>query len=329
MKIYENYSATYPDALNHYWNFSKFSDDDLSSAMFFGWAYMDNLSSHLSDISSHDNRIYLNNEQPCALQTTDQRAISSSLDSDKIFNTVYTLCPYTAKWINFLEKDDRFKYIFTPFNKDYVVDKVEDKQFDALYWGGMHGMDHKDIIDSIKGHKYNFLTVGPQTWNLWWGRENSLPPIQQYASYITGVNVKRTSMWQLLRMTRVNVMANLLYTDEKLNNNIRQHDQWEKNDAFIHLDKFIMPQIKSRPIETAVNRCLMVVKKDPWNIQEDFFEPDKEFIYYNDKKELQYILEDVKINWKNYEQIVENAFNKAISSYTTEHFINKVKKECL
>ena len=90
-----------------------------------------------------------------------------------------------------------------------------------------------------------------------------------------------------------------------------------------------MPQIKSRPIETAVNRCLMVVKKDPWNIQEDFFEPDKEFIYYNDKKELHSILEDVKINWKNYEQIVENAFNKAVNNYSTEHFVEKIKKECL
>jgi hypothetical protein len=41
------------------------------------------------------------------------------------------------------------------------------------------------------------------------------------------------------------------------------------------------------------------------------------------------ILEDVKINWKNYEQIVENAFNKAVNNYTTKHFVEKIKKECL
>ena len=124
-------------------------------------------------------------------------------------------------------------------------------------------------------------------------------------------------------------MTNLLYTDDKINNNIRTHQQWEKNEAFAHLDQYIMPQLKTRPIETAINRCLMVVKKDPWNIQELFFEPNKEFIYYNDKKELKHILEDVKINWKRYEPIVENAFNKAINNYTTEHFIEKIKQECV
>ncbi len=329
MKIYEDYSSTYPDALNHYWNLSKHSEEDSNNALFMGWAYMDNLARHMSTIIQYKNRVYLNNEHPCLLQTSDPNSISLSMDSNKVFNTVYTLCPYTAKWANFIEENDRFKYIFTPFNKDFVVDKKEDKQFDALYWGGMHGLDHKDIIDSIRDYNYNFLTVGPQTWNLWWGRESSLPPIDQYASYITGINVKRTLMWQLLRKTKVNVMSNLLYTDEKINNNIRQHDHWEKHEAFENLDQFIMPQIKSRPIETAVNRCLMVVKKDPWNIQEDFFEPDKEFIYYNDKKELHSILEDVKINWKNYEQIVENAFNKAVNNYSTEHFVEKIKKECL
>ncbi len=124
-------------------------------------------------------------------------------------------------------------------------------------------------------------------------------------------------------------MTNLLYTDDNINKNIREHDKWEKNKAWSQLDQYIIPQIKTRPIETAVNRCLMVVKKDPWNYQELLFEPDKEFIYYHDKKELQYILEDVKINWKNYEPIVENAFNKAINNWTTKHFIEKIEKESL
>ena len=290
MKIYEDYSSTYPDALNYYWNFKKFSNDDSSDAVFFGWAYMDHLSHYIDTIRQYEKKIYLNTEQPCSFQTGDEKQISLSLDSGKNFSKVFTFCPYTANWANLIEQDDRFKYIFTPFNKDFIVNEKQNKQFDALYWGGMHGFDHKDIIDSIKEHKYNFLTVGPQTWSLWWGREGVLPPIQQYVSYITGVSIKRTMMWKLLRRTKVNVMANLLYTNEKINNNVKSLDQWEKNEAFSNLEQFIMPQIKSRPIETAVNRCLMVVKKDPWNIQEDFFEPDKEFIYYNDKKELQSIL---------------------------------------
>lgn len=329
MKIHENWNSTYPDALNHYWKFSKLSDDDKKNALFFGWAVMENIDSYLSSIKEYENRIYFNNEQPCVLQTRDEHLISLSTDSNKIFNKVYNQCPYTAEWINSLENDDRFRCIFTPFNKDYIIDKQEEKVNDVLYWGGLHGLDHKDILDTIRNFDYNFLTLGAGSWNLWWGRQSSLPPISNYESLITYRNLQRPFMWQLLRRTKVNVMVNLLYTDNKINDNIKTHEHWEKNKAFAHLEQYIMPQLKTRPIETAVNRCLMVVKKDPWNIQELFFEPDKEFIYYNDKKELQHILEDVKINWKNYEPIVENAFNKAINNYTTEHFIEKIKQECV
>ena len=41
------------------------------------------------------------------------------------------------------------------------------------------------------------------------------------------------------------------------------------------------------------------------------------------------MIDDIIINWKNYEEIVENAYQKAISSYTTEHFINHIKKACI
>ena len=329
MKIHENWNSTYPDALNHYWKFSNLSVDDKKSALFFGWAIMENLDSYLSSIEKYENRFYFNNEHPCVLQSTDERLISLSMDSNRVFSNVYNQCPYTANWINSLENSDRFRYIFTPFNKNYIIDKIEGKTNDVLYWGGLHGTDHKDILDTIKDFDYNFLTLGPSSWNLWWGRESSLPPISNYTALITYQNLQRPFMWQLLRRTKVNVMTNLLYTDDKINNNIRTHQHWEKNEAFAHLDQYIMPQLKTRPIETAINRCLMVVKKDPWNIQELFFEPNKEFIYYNDKKELQHILEDVKINWKHYEPIVENAFNKAINNYTTEHFIEKIKQECV
>lgn len=335
MKIYEDPSATYSDAIDHYWNFKNFSKDDENNAAFIGWAYMDNLARHMSTLSQYKNRIYFNTEQPCVFQGTDPHSITLTSDTNNYFNKIFTQCPYTAEWLNYKENSDRFKQIYIPFNSEYITQKKEEKIYDALYWGGLHNIDHKDIIDVIGKYKYNFLSVSPETWSLWqsedrWaGHTGPYPHIREYASYITQINLKRTLMWELLRKTKVNVMTNLLYTDQKINGNIKTHDEWEKNKAFSHLDRFMMPQIKTRPIETAVNKCLMVVKKDPWNIQEHFFEPGKEFIYYEDKKELHSILEDVKINWKNYEQIVENAFNKAINNYTTKHFVEELKKECI
>jgi hypothetical protein len=58
----------------------------------------------------------------------------------------------------------------------------------------------------------------------------------------------------------------------------------KKYEAFSNLDQFIMPQIKTRPIETAVNRCLDGCEKGPVEYSRNFFEPDKEFIYYKTKK---------------------------------------------
>jgi hypothetical protein len=338
MKVYEDHSSTYSDAIDYYWNLDKYSIEDGENAAFIGWAYMDNPTRHMSTIAQYKNRVYFNTEHPCVFQSTDADSIALSMDSHKVFNKVFTQCPYTAEWLNYREKSDRFKKIYIPFNTDHIVEQKEEKVYDALYWGGLHNIDHKNIIDAIKDHQYNFLTVGPETWSLWWSKDRWLgydgdwgPNAkwcmpQEYVGCITQVNLHRPMMWELLRKTKVNVMTNLLYTDQNINSNIRLHQDWEKNRAFSHLEEFIMPQLKTRPIETAVNKCLMVVKKDPWNIQEMYFEPEKEFIYYEDKKDLQSILEDVKINWKNYEQIVENAFNKAINNYTTKHFVDELKK---
>jgi hypothetical protein len=59
-----------------------------------------------------------------------------SMDSNKVFNTVYTLCPYTAEWANFIEEGDRFKYIYTPFNKDHCCrTKGRKAVYDALILG--------------------------------------------------------------------------------------------------------------------------------------------------------------------------------------------------
>jgi len=335
MKIYENCGSTYSDALDHYWNLNEFCTGDKENALFAGWAYMDNYSLYEEQIKKYKNPVFFNTEHCCVFQGSDPNMIALSADSNNLFNKIFTACLFTAEWLNYREGGNRFQHIHNPFNTEYIVDEKPEKEYDTLYWGGLHNIDHLDIIDVIKEHKYNFLSMGPQTWSLWHGKERwdwyagPYPSMQQYARYITHINLKRTLMWEMIRKTRVNVMTNLLYTDDNINKNIRMHDKWEKNKAWDRLDQYIIPQIKTRPIETAVNRCLMVVKKDPWNYQEYLFEPDKEFIYYSDKKDLQYIIEDVKINWKNYEPIIENAYNKAINNWTTKHFIEKIEKESL
>jgi hypothetical protein len=58
MKVYEDHSSTYSDAIDYYWNLDKYSIEDGENAAFIGWAYMDNLTRHMSTIAQYKNRVY-------------------------------------------------------------------------------------------------------------------------------------------------------------------------------------------------------------------------------------------------------------------------------
>jgi len=59
---------------------------------------------------------------------------------------------------------------------------------------------------------------------------------------------------------------------------------------------------------------------------EEFFEPEKEFIYYDDKKDLEEKVDEITKNWEKYEHITEAAYQKAINNYTTKHLFNAISK---
>jgi hypothetical protein len=333
MLIVENWGSTYPDAVNHYWKLSDFSEDDGKNVLFAGWATVEHGDFYKNKYRHYENKMYFNTEQPCAFTSNNTKLIHVSADTEKYFNKIFTQDPFTGAWLNTIQKQDRFKYLFpSPLNKKCIVQERQEKKYDALYWGGLHGLPHLEILDTIKDYKYNFLSVGPAAWNYWKldnPKENNKPDIKKYLPLLTHLNVPRVKMWELIRHTKVNVMANMLCVGDTEIRNVKNLMYYEHNQAFSHIGDYIMPQIKTRPFESAFNRCLMLVLKDPWNIQEDFFEPNDEFLYYEDSQQLRDILDDVKINWKNYEQIVENAFQKAMSHYTVESFIEQIKKECV
>ena len=87
-----------------------------------------------------------------------------------------------------------------------------------------------------------------------------------------------------------------------------------------------MPQIKSRVFEAAFNKSLILCLKDPWNIIEMFFKPETEFIYFENEIDLAEKILYIKNNYKEFEHIIENAYQKAINNYTTQHFYKKYLK---
>ena len=172
---------------------------------------------------------------------------------------------------------------FVPFDIKTVPETNEEKEFDAIYWGGVHGEDHKLILEAISKFKYNFFTLGPQEWC------GSKEP--KYYKYITHMNVPRAEMWEILRKTKINVCVNLIHLNDEQKRNIKAISRWEENRAFSHIDEGIIPQ---------------------------------EFIYYDDNDELEEKIKHILENWSDYEHIIENAFNKAIGSYTVEKLVEQM-----
>jgi len=87
------------------------------------------------------------------------------------------------------------------------------------------------------------------------------------------------------------------------------------------------PQIKTRPFEAAFSKTLILCKKDSWNIIEKWFEPKKEFLYYSSESELVELLNTSIKNYDQYQDIINAAYEKAINSYTTRHFIKRYLDE--
>ena len=65
-------------------------------------------------------------------------------------------------------------------------------------------------------------------------------------------------------------------------------------------------------------------KRDHWNIIEDYYTPGEDFIYFNENSELEGLIKDILNNYKDYEHIIENAYNKSLN-YTSKKLYEHIK----
>ena len=92
---------------------------------------------------------------------------------------------------------------------------------------------------------------------------------------------------------------------------LKQNIGYSSIDNFDYIkENLLLPQFKGRMWELASTKTLILVKKDPWNIIEETFIPNSDFIYYNNVDEANDIIDDVLINYKKYRDITESAYNR-------------------
>jgi len=85
--------------------------------------------------------------------------------------------------------------------------------------------------------------------------------------------------------------------------------------------------MKTRVVEAAFNKTLSLVKKDPWNVVERWFEPEKDYLYYESNEQLPLLIKEISNNWDKYKQITENAYNKAVENYTAQKLFKRFSGE--
>jgi hypothetical protein len=314
MKVIQDLSDNYPDDVNHYTKFHEMGDDSEEEVLFVDLGAVSN------PFYRHQHRNFKRKvacvwEQPCSWLSGRGDQMSISGDFEDYFNEYYTICPYSAEWLNecFHERE-KFKLAIVPYNINDIPQVEYEKEYDVIWWGNLHSIDHIHILEAMRNFKSHFYTVHPAHWTVKMEEQY----FHRYTNQIAGISEPRRNMWEVLRKTKIFVMTNVIPLTQKNIKSIKSMPYWQKNKAFSHLEQLRIPQMKTRAVEAAFNKTLSLVKRDPWNVIEYFFEPEVDFLYYDSNEELPGMIKKITENWDDYKHIVDNAYNKAVEHYTSQ-----------
>ncbi|MBA4320325.1 MAG: hypothetical protein C0412_18160 [Flavobacterium sp.] len=239
----------------------------------------------------------------------------------KQYSKILTLCPFTAKWLNKKYNTNQRTSVFQPFNEQFIPLPAKKKN-EVIYAGHIVSLEIENVIKTIS--KFNYRFISDST--------NSL---------VTDKGVSYQEKLRLISETKISVVNNLLYPTYSHIQSVWSIPDYYNNEAFcfipkrlprfvpnifkhlfISKEKVVVPQIKQRLFEAAFCRSLILCQKDPFNVIEQFFSPEIEFVYYEEDKLAERITE-ILSNFEHYQPIINNAFKKAVAEYTTKRFAEK------
>ena len=309
MKVYKDLRIEIPGTNAHYFNLDEYSEENENLALYYGYNYLEKgVPQELLD--SHNCNIYLNVTMP-----TEFVGINP-IGRDSKFDKVYGICPYTNKWLNDMENSNRYETISYPFNKNDIPGDTK-KKYDVIYHGGLHSQIYIDMLDIMQRFNYRYLS---QSFGI-----NSETAFNLYRA--TNINLSNAHKLKKIAESKISICFNTVSII--VNNhyrNIKSLPNWKTFEIFKHLDDLsIIPQYKSRCNEAAFCKTLNLVKRDPWNIIEEFYDTD-EFVYFDSMDELESKIHEILNNYDAYIPIIEKAYIRSLN-YTTEKLYNKIKKE--
>ena len=303
----------YPDDINSKLNFDEFADEEWQDALFVG-VTATKLPQIVENLDKLPRSVYINLEHPCTLYGGNNEIGLSPVEQTTIFNEVYTICPYTADWINELQLGTKAVPMPYMHNLKYNVYADIPKTHDVAYCGLIHHEEIASYIRAMSSFKYIFTTIPDY---------NRVSSVNHLATHAGIPNVDK---WGVLATSKTAVIQNNLYLTDAQIAAVRTLPEWDKNEAFSHIDEGLLPQLKSRTVESALCKSLMLVKRDPWNVIEYWFKPGEDFVYFDDAEDLAERVREISTNYEKYEQMIENAYNKVVNFYNTRYIFQRIKE---
>ncbi len=264
--------------------------------------------------------VYLEIEEPNRFNSWDKAFRREEYEN--YFYKIFSLCPYTTKWLNEKEKSHRRTTIFYPFDEAYIPAKTE-KKYDVIYVGNILAGEIERNVETLR--KFNYRLVADYMPN----------------GAVTDLNVSYEQKLKLISETKISIVHNVLILGGRYINAIQGTKDWEQNAAWREVPRkhwwslvwnrlskreYLVPQIKTRMFEAAFARSLILCRRDPFNEIERFFVPGKEFVYYEDGK-LEEKIREILAHYEDYLPIIENAFKKATAEYTTKRFFEEFLRD--
>lgn len=211
---------------------------------------------------------------------------------EKNYDKIFTICPYTVKLRNNFLGKNLYQYVYFPSPNE--LNRENSKIYDVFYAGS--GSDYI-LNDEIL--KYNYRAI------------NQIPN-----KYITNIGVSFNEKMDMVSKSKITIVHNIINVEKFQFNFDTTHyfDIRKTKLPFKHIT-----QHKSRVIEAARCKSLILCKEDDFNIIEDFFTPNVHFIYFNNEN-LGEKLTDILNNYNDYTHIIENAFKKINECYGINNF---------
>lgn len=241
---------------------------------------------------------------------------------EPFFYHIFNICPFTAKWLNGKPGFAKRTSVFYPFDEACIPAKSE-KKYDVIYVGNIFSKELSNLARTIS--KFNYRLIADYC----------------FSAEVTDRNVTHTEKLRLISESKIAIVHNMLSFHGSQITNTQKTADFRSNEAFrfipdpnilsplwnkISGKEYLVPQLKTRAFESAFSRSIILCRKDPFNVIEQFFEPGKEFIYYEPDK-LEETINEVLVNYDSYLPIIENAFKRATSEYTSQKFFEKYLKE--